>query len=77
MERDCDATTDFSTIVAMHAPSESYGEQSRWLFVVKGRHNVAVKWVGPHELQITCPDCQETDIYRRMIKQETVSLKYD
>ena len=64
--RNCGATTDFSTIVSVHRPDDSYRDQGDFVFVARGERRLRLAWTGPMQLTIECPACQRSDIFRRV-----------
>jgi len=64
-ERDCGATTDFSTIVNIRSRTEKFDSEKGVLFIVKGRHRIDVSWKDGGKLQLECKDCRSEDVFRR------------
>lgn len=56
-ERDCGATTDFSTVVSLRPRSSSFSGDTGRIFVAKGRPSIRATWDGPGSLRIECPEC--------------------
>ena len=67
-ERDCGATTDFSEIVSIHKPDNTYKDDSDIVFVAKGRGQIHLSWSGPRHLSIECIGCQRKDIFKEVSK---------
>ena len=63
-ERDCGATTDFSTIVNLRERSVRFKGDSFGPFIVKGRHNLEVSWETNTKLRLECKDCRSEDVFR-------------
>src|SRR2546423_14736532 len=63
-ERDCGATTDFSTIANLRERSMKFKGDSFGPLIVKGRHNLEVSWETNMKLRLECKDCRPEDIFR-------------
>lgn len=63
-ERDCGATTDFSTIVSLRPRGSSFDGDTGRIFVAKGRPRIRATWVGPGNLRIECAECWPTQDQR-------------
>ena len=56
VERDCGATTDYSTVVDLRLSSESLdSHQDNWILTMPGRHSITLTWQGNTELMIMLP----------------------
>src|SRR4051812_7395464 len=63
-ERDCGATTDFSTIVNIRAGSSKFNSDENVIFVAKGTHKVNLMWNDGKSLHIECIECDTKDVYK-------------
>lgn len=75
-ERDCGATTDFSSIVNVQSASDKFRADEGRLFVAKGRYDLSVAWTGPRTLLITCAGCSRKNIYREVVALGDIDVKY-
>lgn len=73
--RNCGATTDFSTIVAVHRSDNTYRDEDI-VFVVKGRGPLHLKWNGARQLAIECVGCQRKDIFKQVMIVGDVDVLY-
>jgi hypothetical protein len=55
-ERDCGATTDFSTIISLRESSTPSTTGER-IFVVKGRPTIVLRWTSDEHLEVKCSEC--------------------
>jgi hypothetical protein len=76
-ERNCGATTDFSTIVNVQRASDKFDADEELLFVAKGRYDLSVTWTGPRTLLITCANCSRKNIYREVVALGDINIKYN
>lgn len=74
--RDCGATTDFSTIISLHRPHDSYRDSDGFVFVTEGRGPLRVVWDGPRRLTIECTSCQRKLIFRMVTVVGGVDISY-
>jgi hypothetical protein len=75
-QRDCGATTDYSTIVNVGGPSDSFkGEKGR-VFVVKGQKHVTVKWTDNRALVIECDSCSRSTVFRQVTALGDIDIAY-
>jgi hypothetical protein len=72
--RDCGATTDFSEMVSIHRPDNTFKDDSDLVFVAKGRGQLGVSWAGPRQLSIECDGCQRKDIFREVAKLADIDI---
>jgi hypothetical protein len=75
-ERNCGATTDYSSIVNLQNPSDKFDGNDDVLFVAKGRYDLSVRWMGAKELLVTCPGCLRSNIFRQGTVEGGVDIKY-
>jgi hypothetical protein len=75
-ERNCGATTDFSSMVNLQNSSDKFNANEGRLFVAKGRYDVSVTWTGPKQLVITCNGCQRRDIFREVTAEGDIDISY-
>lgn len=75
-ERDCGATTDFSTIVNLREDSANFNGDDLGIVIVKGQHKLDLVWDGNTKLQLQCHDCRPDDIFKqeRTWKDVQISL---
>lgn len=67
-ERNCGATTDFSTIANLRSASDRFDSEQGDIFVLKGRSPVNLSWSGDTNLHVQCDQCSAN----RIFKQETL-----
>jgi len=75
-ERDCGATTDFSTIVNLHLVGEDRTNQNGIVFVAKGQKEVQITWLANRKVNIICKDCSSVDIFRNETSWGDVTVSY-
>jgi hypothetical protein len=75
-ERNCGATTDFSSMVNVQSTSDKFRADEELLFVVKGRHDVSATWAGPKTLLITCPSCDRKNVFREVVVLGNIDVRY-
>lgn len=75
-ERDCGATTDFSTIVSLRAASEEFNGEKGRVFVVEGQPQAKFVWRDAQNLQVTCEGCRADDIFRQEGRWNEISISY-
>ena len=77
LERDCGATTGFSTLVRLiPANSSSEGTEKDNIFVCKGEAGrVDATWLSERELAIT-HDCQEEEIFKNSPGSGEIHVAY-
>jgi len=82
-ERDCGATTDYSTIVVLRRFGSSFDPESGRIFIMKGRVPVTLTWADSSSLLITRPECGPEDdrnvkdkVFKRERKWNGVSISY-
>jgi len=75
-ERDCGATTDFSSQVNVQRTSDRFRAGEGVLFIAKGRYDLSVAWTGPRTLLITCPGCARENIFREVAALGDIDVKY-
>ncbi len=64
-ERNCGATTDFSTIVNLRESSVKFKGDDLGIFIVKGVHALDLVWNGNTKLRLECHDCPADDIFKQ------------
>jgi hypothetical protein len=64
-ERDCGATTDFSTVVNLRVSSARFKGDDLGVVVLKGQHKLDLAWDGNTKLQLQCHDCRSEDIFKQ------------
>src|SRR5580765_626508 len=75
--RDCGATTDFSTHVSVHGTGDDATTDTAIVFIMKGKPELSLKWIGPAQLSIHCPDCLHRDVFRQVDKMGHVKIAFD
>src|SRR5213594_166951 len=65
-ERNCGATTDFSSMVNVQGSSQKFDGDEYQVFVAKGRYDNTVQWAGPKELTVLCEECARNNIYKEV-----------
>lgn len=75
-ERDCGATTDFSTIVNLRAGSAKFNGEDERVFVIEGRPQVELVWKGNANLQLDCRGCRAEDIFKQERAWKDVTISY-
>lgn len=64
-ERDCGATTDFSTIVSVREGFAKFKGDALGPVIVEGQHRIDVIWDGNTRLRLLCQDCRESEIFKQ------------
>jgi hypothetical protein len=75
-ERNCGATTDFSSMVSVQSTSDKFRAEEGLLFVAKGRYDLSVAWTGPRTLLITCTSCSRSNVFREVAALGDIDVKY-
>jgi hypothetical protein len=75
-ERNCGATTDYSSIVNIQGASEKFRGDDSILFIARGRYDISISWESPKMLLIKCPDCSRTNVYREVVALGNVDVTY-
>ena len=75
-ERDCGATTDFSSIVNVQSSSDKFRGDKGLLFLAKGRYSLSVQWTGPRTLLVNCANCSRKNIYREVVALGDIDVNY-
>jgi len=75
-ERNCGATTDFSSIVNVQTASDRFDSDQGVLFVAKGHYDIAVAWSGPRALLVTCAACSRKNIFREVTALGDIAVRY-
>lgn len=65
LERNCGATTDFSTIVSLRESSTEFKPDDLGVFVVKGQTKIDLTWEGNTRLRLQCQNCRADDIFKQ------------
>lgn len=76
-ERNCGATTDFSTMVNVQSTSVGFRAEEGLLFVVQGVYDLSVAWIGPRTLLITCARCARENISYEMVAFANIDVTYN
>ena len=75
-ERDCGATTDFSTIVSLRASTDKFKGKGDNIFVVKGQPKISLVWQGNTSLLLGCAECAARDIFKKESTWMDVNIHY-
>jgi hypothetical protein len=75
-ERDCGATTDFSTIVSLRSSSNKFSGEEGRIFVIKGRPQIKITWRESISLQVECDDCRTENIFKQDTSWNEIAISY-
>ena len=75
-ERNCGATTNFSTIVNIRNSSSKFNRDEDIVLVVKGRHQISLVWKDSRTMQIVCANCPPDDIFKRERSWKDIQIIY-
>jgi hypothetical protein len=75
-ERNCGATTEFSSVVNVQRASDKFDPDAGVYFVAKGRYDVSAKWTGDRELLVTCSRCTRKDIFHEVAMDGDITISY-
>jgi hypothetical protein len=75
-ERNCGATTDYSSVVNLQNSSETFDPDEGVIFVARGRQDISVKWTGKQELLVSCPSCSRKNIFREVSVIGDIDVSY-
>lgn len=75
-ERDCGATTDFSTIVALRDHSANFKGDDLGVVIVKGQHKFDLVWDGNTKLHLQCHDCRSDEIFKEEKTWKNVEISF-
>ena len=75
-ERNCGATTDYSSVVTLQRPSDKFEPDDGVLFVAKGQHRISVRWTADKELLVTCTSCSRKDVFREVTVTGEIDVRY-
>jgi hypothetical protein len=75
-ERNCGATTDYSSIVNLQNASDKPDAKDGVLFVARGQYAISVKWTNTRELLVSCPSCSRKDIFRQVGVVGDIDINY-
>jgi hypothetical protein len=64
-ERNCGATTDFSTIVSLRESSVRFKGDDLGVVIVKGQRKLDLVWDSNTKLRLRCHDCRADDIFKQ------------
>lgn len=76
-ERNCGATTDFSTIVTLCSISDTASAESNRVFVAKGQKKLAIFWPDSSAVRLSCADCKTDDIFFRADSLDNVGITFE
>jgi hypothetical protein len=74
-ERDCGATTDFSTQVSILGKNQAARNEGGNVFVAGSKLSVSVRWTSPDHLVITYP--AQAKVFLRQTKLGGVTVSYE
>ena len=57
--------------------TSSNREDSDVAFVVDGKPEIQTEWVADDTLKISCPDCSEEKVFKRVTKLNKVKVVFD
>ena len=75
-ERDCGATTDFSTIVQLRDSSASFEGDALGSVIVKGQHKLDLVWDDNRKLRLQCHDCRAEDIFKQEKTWKDIDISF-
>lgn len=75
-ERNCGATTDFSSHVNVQMASDKFRADEGVVFIARGRYDLSVAWTGPRTLLITCANCARKEVFREVVALGDIDVKY-
>jgi Family of unknown function (DUF5412) len=75
-ERDCGATTNFSTIVSLRASMDKFNGEDGRVFVAEGQFQVNLVWEDDMNLRIECSGCRSKDIFKQERKWKNIGISY-
>jgi hypothetical protein len=72
------STSRGSTLVSVIAngvpDNDTHGEIVLEMY---GAHRVEMKWTGPHNLSLVCPECDPRDVNLEAVKAGNIVISYD
>jgi hypothetical protein len=71
----CGATTDYFTYVNIRRADLKFRDDGM-LFGYRGKINLHLAWVEPHQLQIICAACDNQKVYREVTKEGAYTIRY-
>ena len=74
VERNCGATTDFTTLVAVLDAGDASGDDI--VFVAKGSHKVELIWNSSTSLSIRCETCESKDVFKTADQSKGVTINF-
>jgi hypothetical protein len=74
-ERDCGATTDYSSIVSIRSATAQFNSEKQIpIFVEQGQDDIELKWTSPNTLVI---GSKLSKNYKKSEEFEGISIKYE
>jgi hypothetical protein len=74
-ERNCGATTDFSTIVNLRSKAGEFnGNKENNIFVMKGKYDVEIKWEDDTHLKISYP--KDSEVFKQMGMWREIKISF-
>ena len=74
--RNCGATTGYATQVTVRWTSSS-PESTDLVFSVDSKREIQIEWLDDLTLIVRCPNCSENQVYKRVVKQGKVEIKFE
>jgi hypothetical protein len=75
-ERNCGATTDFSSVVSVQSVSDKFDPDVGVYFVAKGQYDVSAKWTSDRGLLVTCSRCARKDIFHEVAMDGDITVSF-
>lgn len=72
---DCGAMTDFFSYVSIHTAKVKLRDDGI-LLGYNGRAQLELSWIGPKELEISCPKCTSAKVYRQVVREGEYRITY-
>jgi hypothetical protein len=76
-ERNCGATTDFTTIVNLRSSKEKFDSEKGDIVIIEGRRQVNILWKDERTLQVECKDCRSEDMFKRESVWGDIEILYE
>lgn len=74
-ERNCGATTDFSSAVKIRSRDSGFRIEEI-VFLVKGSHDIKVTWTDSSTLKVICNACSDNEIFKKENHWNKVEILY-
>lgn len=76
-ERDCGATTDFSTSVNLRQSGIPFSGKEGDVFTVQGELIINLFWEGSTSLRVNCAKCEDNDVFKREVSWQEIGIHYE